>query len=129
MARTNRDTRPRLERGSLVLWIAGILALGAVGLHLTADLGVVACVALFVAAQSLVTFVLFWIDKRRSGKQGRRRVSERVLLGSAALGGAPGAVLGMSVLRHKTKHTRFRILMPLLAILHAGLVGWLIVSG
>lgn len=72
--------------------------------------------------------MLFWIDKRRSVREGRRRVAERVLLGGAALGGAVGAVLGMSLLRHKTRHMRFRVLVPVLAILHAGLLAWLLVN-
>ena len=53
----------------------------------------------------------------RLAKQRGRRLSERSLLLLAGLFGAIGGVLGMYLFRHKTKHPRFQILMPLFAFL------------
>ena len=46
-----------------------------------------------------------------------------------AVGGAFGGLLGMLVFRHKTKHTKFKLGMPLLLLLNAACVAlafWLI---
>ena len=43
---------------------------------------------------------------------------ERVLLLLAFLGGGAGAFFGMTVFRHKTKHIKFIILVPLSILLH-----------
>lgn len=121
----SRDNRPFLERGSLPFWIGALSALGALWLVAGAEVDLPLAVLAHLALMSLITLALFAIDKRRSARSGTRRVAERVLLGFAALGGAAGGVLGMTLLRHKTKHLRFRLLIPLLALLHAGAVVWL----
>jgi len=64
---------------------------------------------------TIVTFVLYGIDKRRA-KKNAWRIPEKTLLGFAALFGGFGAFLGMRVFRHKTKHTRFKVLVPLFMI-------------
>lgn len=83
---------------------------------------------------NLVTFIVYAYDKRIARQnRGKRRVPERTLLLLAFLGGCIGAALGMSVCRHKTKHTRFLILVPLsvalwvigIGLLLAYLLGWL----
>ena len=58
-------------------------------------------------------------DKSRA-KKGMRRIREKVLFLTAAIGGSVGAIAGMSLFRHKTKHMSFVIGMP--AILLAQLV-------
>ena len=75
---------------------------------------------------NLVAFVAYGIDKRRAQK-GRWRIPESTLLLLAFFGGALGALLGMSVFRHKTKHWKFKILVPLFLALQVGLVLWFIV--
>lgn len=65
---------------------------------------------------NLLTFVLYGADKLRA-KQANRRISERTLLLLPYLGGSMGALLGMWIFRHKTKHLKFRILVPLALIL------------
>lgn len=70
-----------------------------------------------LAAWNLIVFALYGIDKRKA-KRKERRVSEQTLLLLAALMGAPGAFLGMRVFRHKTKHTKFKIGVPLLLVLN-----------
>ena len=64
-----------------------------------------------------LVFLTYGLDKRRA-KQNRRRISEKILLLSAALLGGPGALLGMYAFRHKTKHTKFKVGVPLLLVLN-----------
>ena len=66
---------------------------------------------------NLVTFLVYAYDKRiaQQGK-GKRRVPERTLILLSFLGGCFGALCGMVFCRHKTKHTKFRILVPLSVI-------------
>lgn len=56
-----------------------------------------------IAALSFFTVLLFWIDKRRSKKEGRTRIPEMVLLTLTGFGGGIGALIGMYGLRHKTQ--------------------------
>ena len=65
---------------------------------------------------NLLGFVLFGVDKAKSKGKGRR-IPERVLLWVARLGGGLGCWMGMMLFRHKTKHIRFKILVPLWTIL------------
>ena len=62
-------------------------------------------------------FALYGIDKRRA-KRNRRRFRESTLLLAAALMGGLGAWLGMYTFRHKTRHIKFRIGVPLLLIVN-----------
>ncbi len=80
-------------------------------------------ILLWVGALSLLGFLLMGFDKHRA-KAGGRRVPERVLLWVAALGGAPGAAIGMYLFRHKTRHLRFRYGLPALFLVQAGLILW-----
>ena len=66
---------------------------------------------------NLVGFVLYGIDKAKSKRKGSRRIPERTLLWVARLGGGVGCWLGMMLFRHKTKHIRFKVLVPLWTIL------------
>lgn len=74
---------------------------------------------------SLVTAGVYAWDKRRA-RQGGRRVPEARLLLLTLLGGAMGAYWAMRTVRHKTKHWRFRILVPLLAIVQLAIFGSLL---
>ena len=82
---------------------------------------------LFVAV-NLVSFALYGLDKLKA-KKGLWRIRESTLLLVAALGGSLGALLGMEVFRHKTKHWSFKLLVPLFLLLHIALGAWLVKSG
>ncbi|MDR0325929.1 MAG: DUF1294 domain-containing protein [Oscillospiraceae bacterium] len=69
-----------------------------------------------------IVFFLYGMDKRKA-KYNRRRISEKTLLLSAALMGSLGALIGMFVFRHKTKHTKFKIGVPLLLIANIAMSG------
>lgn len=61
---------------------------------------------------NLISFTIFYIDKRKA-IEGKNRISENSLLLSALLFGSIGAFLSMQIFRHKTKKLKFRILVPL----------------
>lgn len=66
---------------------------------------------------NVVTAAVYFADKRFAVAH-RWRVPERVLIGLAFLGGGAGAFFAMTVFRHKTKHIKFIILVPLAILLH-----------
>ena len=69
---------------------------------------------------NLLAFALYGIDKLKA-KKGAWRIPESTLLLVAFLGGSLGALLGMELFRHKTKHAKFKVLVPLFLILHIAL--------
>jgi uncharacterized membrane protein YsdA (DUF1294 family) len=73
---------------------------------------------LYLLLINLLGFVLYGLDKAKS-KGRQRRIPERVLLWVARLGGGVGCWMGMMLFRHKTKHNRFMILVPLWTVLWA----------
>ncbi|MFV0413371.1 MAG: DUF1294 domain-containing protein [Oscillospiraceae bacterium] len=76
-------------------------------------------------AVNLIAFALCGIDKRRAVK-GQWRISEAALLTAGLLGGCFGLFLGMNLFRHKTKHLKFKLLVPLECLLWVALLlfGW-----
>ena len=74
---------------------------------------------------NLFTFALFGADKHFA-KTGARRVPEHRLFLFALLGGSAGAIFGMYVFRHKTRKPRFRLGLPLVLLLHAFVLIWLV---
>ena len=54
------------------------------------------------------------------------RIPEATLLGLAAIGGSLGAWLGMVLFRHKTRHPKFYLGIPVLMLLHITLLLWLV---
>ena len=77
--------------------------------------------SVYVVAINLIAFILYGIDKKRA-IQGKWRVSEKTLLLIAASGGSIGALAGMQVFRHKTKHWKFKVLNPLFLLIHIAVV-------
>lgn len=63
------------------------------------------------------TFLIYGMDKFLAKIHGRR-VPERILLLLSIIGGSIGALGGMLFFRHKTKHWKFRIIVPLSLIAH-----------
>lgn len=63
---------------------------------------------------------MFW-DKH-CARQKLWRVPERVLMGIAALGGSAGILAGMYLFRHKTRHKKFSVGIPLLLFIQAVLI-------
>ena len=75
---------------------------------------------IFILVMSLFTFLIYGIDKLKA-KRNKWRIKESVLLLSSFLGGSIGGILGMYVLRHKTKHWYFVVVNILPFIIHIAL--------
>ena len=61
-------------------------------------------------------FVLMLADKYKA-KKNLWRIPEATLMGVAALGSSVGSLLGMYTVRHKTKHPKFTIGIPVILAL------------
>lgn len=73
----------------------------------------------YLAVMNALGFGIFGYDKRCAVRR-RWRVSERTLLCVALLGGSIGAYIGMQVFRHKTRHWKFRVGIPLIMLVQYG---------
>ncbi len=67
---------------------------------------------------NVAAFLLYGIDKWKA-IENAWRISEATLLSWAFLGGSLGAYAAMHIFRHKTRHKKFTILVPLCLALHA----------
>jgi uncharacterized membrane protein YsdA (DUF1294 family) len=76
---------------------------------------------------NLIGFVLMGMDKRRA-KRDAWRIPEKTLLLTALFGGSIGSILGMRKFRHKTKHAKFKLLVPVLMAVHLALLGYLFLA-
>ena len=72
--------------------------------------------AWYLLAANLLSLVLMGADKHRA-KTGERRIAEKTLFLSAAAGGSIGAIAGMVLFRHKTRHLRFVLGLPVILLI------------
>ncbi len=80
--------------------------------------------AAFFAVMSLITLILYKVDKVKAEK-GKWRTKEATLLGFGFFGGALGALAGMKLFRHKTKHWYFWVINYAGLVWQLGLLGFL----
>ncbi|MFY0727493.1 DUF1294 domain-containing protein [Pseudomonas sp. NFX15] len=87
--------------GSVSLWLQGLslIPLAAYGLV------------------SVVTFFLYWSDKRKARAE-QWRTPENVLHALELAGGWPGALLAQQVFRHKTRKVSFQLVFWIIVLLH-----------
>lgn len=74
---------------------------------------------------NLIAFFAYGHDKVKA-RSGQWRTRESTLLGLAAIGGSFGALMGMRVFRHKTRHAKFFLGVPALLIAQLALAAWLL---
>ena len=70
---------------------------------------------------NILTFLVYGIDKIKA-KKGSWRIPEATLLLMAVIGGSIGALLGMKVWHHKTKHKKFKYCLPLILLAQIALI-------
>ena len=80
---------------------------------------------LYLVLINLLTAAVYIWDKHQAVAH-RWRVPEARLLGLAAIGGALGALLAMQIWRHKTHKWSFALGVPLILILQAVLLIFLV---
>ena len=79
----------------------------------------------YLAAVSLLSVIVAVADKIKA-RRGERRVPENTLMLFAALGGSAAMLVTMLLIRHKTRHIRFMLGIPIIMILQAPVVFWLL---
>lgn len=68
-------------------------------------------IVIYLIVINMLTFCVYGIDKRKAIRK-QWRVPERTLLFLAVIGGSIGALAGMQVFRHKTRHLKFKLGVP-----------------
>ncbi len=77
----------------------------------------------YMLAINIFTALLTFFDKWAS-LSGRRRVSEKTLMSFAAFGGSLGLYLAMYIFRHKTRHPKFYLGVPVIMLIQLVLIWW-----
>ena len=72
-----------------------------------------ALLLLYLLIINALGFALMLADKWKARKK-LWRIPEATLMAVAALGGSVGSLLGMYAVRHKTKHLKFTVGIPLI---------------
>ena len=67
----------------------------------------------YLVLVNAAAFILMLTDKQKA-RRGSWRIPERTLIGVAAIGGSIGAMMGMYLFRHKTRHLKFSLGLPLI---------------
>lgn len=79
-------------------------------------------VLVYYISISIVAAIITIIDKIAAVHK-KRRVSENTLMTVGLFGGAAAMLITMKGIRHKTRHKKFMIGLPLMIILHALITG------
>ena len=67
----------------------------------------------YLALVNAAALALMLTDKKKA-RRGAWRIPEATLLGIAVFGGSIGAIIGMYLFRHKTRHMKFSLGLPLI---------------
>lgn len=79
-------------------------------------------VAAYFVLISFITVAVTVYDKKAAKKYPRRRIRESTLLLLAAAGGGVAELLTMYKIRHKTKHKKFTVGLPVIIVLQVAIV-------
>ena len=77
---------------------------------------------IYIAAVSVVSFFVCVYDKIAAKKFTKHRTRESTLLWLSALGGSFVMFFTMITIRHKTKHVKFMLGIPVIIVLQVALV-------
>jgi uncharacterized membrane protein YsdA (DUF1294 family) len=75
---------------------------------------------------NVITFIVWGFDKLRAKLQ-QWRIPENTLFALIILGGGAGALLGMTVFRHKTRKLRFKVISVIGVIVHTIIFSYFLV--
>ena len=77
----------------------------------------------YIAIISLISIIVCIYDKKISKKNRvELRIPEKTLLILSALGGSVAMFITMLIVRHKTKHVKFMLGIPLIMVVQAAIV-------
>ena len=72
-------------------------------------------ILLWIAVVSLVSVIITVADKIKA-RRGAYRISEAALMIFSALGGSVAMLVTMLIIRHKTKHIKFMLGIPIIIL-------------
>lgn len=78
---------------------------------------------LYLIVLNLAGFFIMLVDKKRAIKN-QWRISEKALIGISIIGGSIGMLAGMSTFRHKTKHKKFTIGIPIILVIQVAILAY-----
>lgn len=70
-------------------------------------------VSFYLLVINIISFILMYVDKKKAINH-QWRISEHTLMMISLIGGSIGTILGMKIFRHKTKHVKFYIGVPII---------------
>ena len=83
---------------------------------------------IFYWAVISIASVFLTIKDKKVAKSHQWRVPESVLMFFGLIGGAEAMLFTMKKIRHKTKHIKFMLGLPLEIALHIGVLVWLFLT-
>lgn len=81
-------------------------------------------ILLYLIIINAAGFLLMLIDKQKA-RRGSWRIPEATLIWVAILGGSTGSLIGMYLFRHKTRHLKFVLGIPVILFAQLSLAIWL----
>jgi len=84
-------------------------------------------IVIYLISINLLGFMLMLFDKYKA-KRSMYRTAEKTLLTVALIGGSIGSLIGMYTVRHKTKHARFTVGIPIMLVLQIALTVYCVVK-
>lgn len=76
---------------------------------------------IYLIAISVFSVVICCYDKM-AAKYGKQRISEKTLLSVSLFGGAAAMYITMCIIRHKTKHNKFMIGLPIMILVQTAII-------
>ena len=83
--------------------------------------------SIYLLIINAIAFCLMLIDKYKARKN-LWRIPEAMLISTALLGGSIGALIGMYTVRHKTRHIKFTVGIPLILLVQIALAQFLLLK-
>ena len=121
------NTNVKKAEGSSFLSIIFVLMFAIVIFILVATRKIPIGIATLYFGASLVTFIIYAMDKS-AAKNESRRTPESSLHFLSLIGGWPGALVAQYTLRHKSKKQSFRSVFFITVVMNLGILAWLIIS-
>ena len=76
---------------------------------------------IYLCTINALSFLLMLIDKQKA-KKNKWRIPEKTLLILSALGGSVAMLITMLLIRHKTKHFKFMVGIPVIIIAQIAII-------
>lgn len=83
--------------------------------------------SIYLLIINAIAFCLMLIDKYKARKN-LWRIPEATLISTALLGGSIGTLIGMYTVRHKTRHIKFTVGIPLILLAQIALAQFLLLK-